>query len=309
MSAENILKKQTGVILGKNNWMKSVVGFLCVLTSFAIPFMLIYFSAAFLDDGFLKNNTVDFSEMNPLNAGICIASAVLSLIVFVMLLPVYTGYIRFIAGCRDSQSGDIEDIFYYFQKGKYLDTVQLNMIILIRKAVWFLVFSLPAVIMLYLASRFYEQRILWSICALWVGIFGFIGYLMVSRLYIMTQYLYVSDFNYKRERDIIKASSYMVRKNYGRIISLYLSYIIWGIFCFFVIPVVFVYPYFKHCALLSYSYIYDMENNNPDSIYYASNKPLGEFSVSTPVSLKKDVSENASEDISSEISSEAEPQE
>ena len=187
MSAENVLKKQTKVILGKNNWMKSVTGFLCVLTSLAIPFMLIYFSAAFLDDSFLKNNTVDFSEMNPVNAGICIVSAVLSLIVFVMLLPVYTGYIRFIAGCRNSQSGDIEDIFYYFQKGKYLDTVQLNMIILIRKAVWFLVFSLPAVIMLYLAAHFQEQRALWSICALWVGIFGLIGYLMVSRLYIMAQ--------------------------------------------------------------------------------------------------------------------------
>ena len=61
MSAENVLKKQTKVILGKNNWMKSVTGFLCVLTSLAIPFMLIYFSAAFLDDSFLKNNTVDFS--------------------------------------------------------------------------------------------------------------------------------------------------------------------------------------------------------------------------------------------------------
>ena len=163
MSAENVLKKQTKVILGKNNWMKSVTGFLCVLTSLAIPFMLIYFSAAFLDDSFLKNNTVDFSEINPVNAGICIAAAVLSLIVFVMLLPVYTGYIRFIAGCRSSQSGDIEDIFYYFQKGKYLDTVQLNMIIIIRKAVWFLIFSLPAVIMLYLAANFQELRTLWSI--------------------------------------------------------------------------------------------------------------------------------------------------
>lgn len=54
MSAENILKKQTKVILGKNNWMKSVVGFLCVLTSFAIPFILVYFSAAFLDDSVFK---------------------------------------------------------------------------------------------------------------------------------------------------------------------------------------------------------------------------------------------------------------
>ncbi len=300
MSAENVLKKHTKVILGKNNWMKSVTGFLCVLTSLAIPFMLIYFSAAFLDDSFLKNNTVDFSEMNPVNAGICIVSAVLSLIVFVMLLPVYTGYIRFIAGCRNSQSGDIEDIFYYFQKGKYLDTVQLNMIILIRKAVWFLVFSLPAVIMLYLAAHFQEQRALWSICALWVGIFGLIGYLMVSRLYIMAQYLYVADFNYKRERDIIKASSYMVRKNYGRIVSLYLSYILWGIFCFFVIPAVFVYPYFKHCAVLSYSYIYDMENSNPDSVYYASNKPVEEAAVNAPVSLEKAFSEAVSEETASE---------
>ena len=301
MSAENVLKKQTKVILGKNNWMKSVTGFLCVLTSLAIPFMLIYFSAAFLDDSFLKNNTVDFSEMNPVNAGICIVSAVLSLIVFVMLLPVYTGYIRFIAGCRNSQSGDIEDIFYYFQKGKYLDTVQLNMIILIRKTVWFLVLSLPAVFMLFLVAYFQEQRALWSICALWVGIFGLIGYLMVSRLYIMAQYLYVADFNYKRERDIIKASSYMARKNYGRIVSLYLSYILWGIFCFFVIPAVFVYPYFKHCAVLSYSYIYDMENSNPDSVYYASNKPLGEISVNAAVSLEKEFSETASEETVSEV--------
>ncbi len=300
MSAENVLKKQTRVILGKNNWIKSVVGFLCVLTSFAIPFMLVYFSAAFLDDSVLKDNSVDLSNVNVINLAVCITFAVLSLVVFVMLLPVYTGYVRFIAGCRDSQSGDIEDIFYYFQKGKYLDTVQLNMILLIRKAVWFLVFSVPAVVMLYLSHQFGEHKTLFSICALWVGIFGFAGYLMVSRLYIMTQYLYVSNFNYRRERDIINASSYMVRKNYGRIISLYLSYILWGVFCFFVIPIVFVYPYFKHCAVLSYSYIYDMENNNPDSIYYASNKPIEETAVNVPVSLEKDFSETVSSETVSE---------
>ena len=41
--------------------------------------------------------------------------------------------------------------------------------------------------------------------------------------------------------------------------------------CFFMIPLVFVYPYFKHTAILSYSYIYELEKSNPASPCYNTN--------------------------------------
>ena len=136
-----------------------------------------------------------------------------------------------------------------------------------------MLFSLPTVIILILSDNS-SYRTALQISAVWVGLGCFAGYFAVSRLYIMAEYLYVSDFHYHKESDITTASQYMVKKNMGKILGVYISYVGWLILCFFVIPIVFVYPYFKQTALLSQSYIYDIESNNPNSPYHHSDKPV-----------------------------------
>lgn len=265
MSAEATLKKQAKLILAKNNWIKSIVGFLCVLSVLSLFFIILNIASIFLSKDIITN---------PIELAINIVFSILGLVIFILLSPVYTGYIKFISNCRNSETGNIQDVFYYFQKNKYFDTVQLNLLLAVKKISFLILFFLPAAIVLLCAEFMPNFKIAFQICAVWLILGGLVAYCLVSRLYILTEYLYVSDFNYRKEREITKASVYIVKKNYSKIISLYVSFILWGALCFFAIPVVFVYPYFKHTSILSYSYIYDLENNNPQSPYYHSNYPI-----------------------------------
>lgn len=258
MNVESQLKKQAKIILAKNNWVKSITGFLFVLTVLGIMFVFVSIGSIFVDEGM---------EKTPLNIALCGGISLVGVVAVILLSPIYTGYVKFISECRYSDTGDIQNIFYYFKRSRYIDTVQINLLLLMRKGIWFIVCFLPAVTMLTCAEFIPQYKVVFQICAVWLGIGAALGYFLISRCYIMTQYLYVTDMKYRKESELIKASFYMVKKNYSRVISLYLSYIIWGLFCFFVLPVVFVYPYFKHSAVLSYSYIYDIEKKNLQSPY------------------------------------------
>ncbi len=259
MSVEKTLKNQARSILAKNNWQKSIVGFLCVCTVFGIIYSIIELSTMLITDDMLSK---------PLNMAIMIAVALLCGVGFILLTPIYTGYVRFIANSKNNETGDIQDIFYYFNKGRYIDTVQLNLCLFIRYAVLFILCALPVTACLILEGVMPNYWLAFEIGAVWTGIIGIVAYFMLSRFWVMTQYLYVADFDYRKESEIIKASSYVVKKNFGKILSLYISFILYGLLCFFVLPIVFVYPYFKHTTVLSYSYIYQMETKNPKSLYF-----------------------------------------
>ncbi|MGO5112641.1 hypothetical protein ACTQ3M_07170 [Oscillospiraceae bacterium LCP25S3_E10] len=273
MNTEASLKKQAKSILAQNNWVKSIVGGLCSMSVLGAFLIIFNFASMYLSEDILKK---------PTELGINIAISVAALVVFILLSPVYTGYIRFIARCKGQETGDIKDIFYYFQRGKYADTVQLNLLLTLKKIALVILFFIPAAAAITCGEFFTDIKTILQICAMWLLILGALGYFLVSRFYALTQYLYVSDFHYRKERELTKASSYIVRKNFGKIISVYISFIPWMLLCFFAIPAVMVYPYFKHTTVLSYSYIYELANENPQSPYYHSNYPLGESTDEAP---------------------------
>ena len=288
MTAEASLKKQAKSILAQNNWVKSIVGGLCSMSVLGAFLIIFNFASMYLSEDVLKK---------PVELGINIAISVAALVVFILLSPVYTGYIRFIAQCRGRETGDIKDVFYYFQRGKYADTVQLNLLLALKKTALVILFFIPAAAAITCGEFFKDIKTILQICAMWLLILGALGYFLISRFYSLAQYLYVSDFHYRKERELVRASSYIVRKNFSKIISVYISFIPWMLLCFFAIPAVMVYPYFKHTTVLSYSYIYELENENPQSPYYHSNYPLGENTDEVPTEDTARFTNNAVSDI------------
>lgn len=259
MSVEKTLKKQARDILAKNNWPKSILGFLCVCLVLGLIFSVVDLASAFITEDVLGD---------PVNIAIIAGVSLVGGIMFILLAPVYTGYMRFIANSKNNETGDVQDIFYYFKKGKYADTVQLNLCLFIRYAMLFIVLALPVAACLFFMKKLPDFELLFKISAVWLGIIAAVAYIAVSRFWVMTQYLYVADFDYRKESELLKASRYMVKKNFGKIVSLYFSFILYALLSFFVIPIIFVYPYFKHTTFLSYSYIYELEAANPQSPYF-----------------------------------------
>ena len=135
MTAEASLKKQAKSILAQNNWVKSIVGGLCSMSVLGAFLIIFNFASMYLSEDILKK---------PVELGINIAISVAALVVFILLSPVYTGYIRFIAQCRGRETGNIKDVFYYFQRGKYADTVQLNLLLTLKKTALVILFFIPA---------------------------------------------------------------------------------------------------------------------------------------------------------------------
>lgn len=263
MSIEATLKKQAKDILAKDNWAKSIVGFLCVLSVCGITLLVVDFTTLFMEDNILDK---------PVNIAIMTAIAMAGIVGFMLLSPFYTGYIKFIADSKNQKTGDVQSFIYYFDKTRYRDTLLLNLSLFVRYATLFILCALPVSACLVLMETMPQYETGFKIGALWTGIIGAVAFFMISRFYVMAQYLYVSNFDYIREKELIKASKYMITKNYGKVINLYISFIVYWILSFFMIPLVFVYPYFKHTAMLSYSYIYEMEKENPDSPYYKLNQ-------------------------------------
>ena len=256
MSVEATLKKQAREILAKDNWAKSIMGFLCVLSVFGITLLVVDLSTYLMTDDILSN---------PINIAIMVAISLVGVVGFVLLSPFYTGYIKFIAESKEQKTGDAQNFVYYFAKGRYLKTVLLNLTMLVRYAVLLIICVLPLAVFLVLMHEMPEYETGFKIGALWSGIVGAVVFFMISRFYVMVQYLYVSGFEYRKERELIKLSSRMIRKNFGKCLSLYISFIGYLLLCFFMIPIVFVYPYFKHTAILSYSYIYELEKSNTEN--------------------------------------------
>lgn len=258
MSIEATLKKQARSILAKDNWVKSIMGFLCVLSVYSITLLVIDLATYLITDDILSK---------PVNIAIMVGISLVGIIGFIMLSPFYTGYIRFIAECKEQKTGDVQNIIFYFKKKRYFQTVQLNLALIIRYAILFLLCAAPITALLVLMQTMPDYETGFKIGALWAGIVGAVVFVIFSRFYVMVQYLYVSGFEYRKEKELIKASRYMVKKNLGKIMSLYISFILYWLLCFFMIPLVFVYPYFKHTSILSYSYIYELEKSNTSSPY------------------------------------------
>ena len=259
MSIEATLKKQARDILAKDNWAKSILGFLCVLSVCGITLLVVDFSTLFMTDNIMDE---------PVNIIIMTAISLVGVIGFMLLSPFYTGYIKFISDSKNQKTGDVQSLIYYFDKKRYRNTLILNLSLLVRYATLFIICALPISVCLVFMETMPEYETGFKIGALWSGIIGGVAFFMISRFYVMVQYLYVSDFDYVKEKEIIKASKYMIKKNFGKVMNLYISFIIYWLLSFFMIPLVFVYPYFKHTAILSYSYIYEIEKQNPASPYY-----------------------------------------
>lgn len=265
-TVEATIKKQAREILAKNNWVKSIVGTLMVMSIVSIGILIFNGATLLLSEDILSDIV---------GLALNVFLSIVALVIFLFLSPLYTGYVRFVDKCKTRETGDINDFFYYFiDKATYMNTVHLNLLLALFYALMFIVCFAPAIVMLVLSKTDMGNQVVFQIVAVWLAIFGVIAFFIVSRFISMTTYLYVADVNYRKETDLIKASVYIVKRNISRVINLFISYLPWVVPCFFVLPLVFVYPYFKHSVVLSYSYIYDMENNNPSSQYFNSNIPL-----------------------------------
>lgn len=163
----------------------------------------------------------------------------------VLLSPFLNGFVR--VYYRNALSGemDLNDLFYYFGKYRYSRTLLLNLSFALRLLLPGLCFFLPvvfyAVICYQLNNGFYGS-VLYDDFYFILTVMSTTVLTLYSLKYFTVLTLYVEDGE-QRNKEIFRASKYIMSGQAGNAAKLIFSYTPWILLCLTVLPMLYVIPY------------------------------------------------------------------
>ena len=160
-----------------NNW---VVAIFSVLILFAVAYII-------LSIIIITSSLTEVFSANDVIAGNLISN--LSFIAFTLLSPLKNGFLKLFYNISTTGTSNLKDVFYFFNgTKKYTHTLLVNLYILGRAAINFLICMIPA----FVSTIFFENAVVFSIlCILGVVISLFLS----SKLYII-DFVYIDEENY-----------------------------------------------------------------------------------------------------------------
>lgn len=236
MSPQAIVRAQARKAL-QHNYAKAITALVAAL----LPLFLIDAAIVILICVFrlfsLEANTIDILNIAVIDPIVILLGVVLS--------PLMNGYIR--VYYRNALYGemDLKDLYYYFERGRYSRTLQLNLSMLLRLLLPAILFFLPLIvyeiISLNLKNGFYGS-VLYS---------DFYFLLAVLSTVILTLYSlkYFTVFTLNVENEelsvsaLFQSSKRIMSEHSGDAAKLIFSYTPWMLLCLSVLPLLYVVPY------------------------------------------------------------------
>ena len=273
MYAEYIIKKESRNHLSNNNWGKAVAVTVFVFSmQFAVLLLmdllslflqidiydnLDYFVSFISDFRFNQGALIEiFNRISVVNMiEYCVLTVLLVIILFFILCPISLGVSRFYYIVSKGESPSVAEIFYYFKNKKiYLRSLSCGINIGLRMLLWGIVCMLPGIITLFVSGTFTMAptidanlrlfALLLTILSNLFLIAGLVVYVVIILRYFLTPYVVIS-----REelgvKECINISFRMMKGYRTSVFKLYITFIPWLVACFFVLPLLYVVPYFS----------------------------------------------------------------
>lgn len=273
MYAEYIIKKESRNHLSNNNWGKAVAVTVFVFSmKFAVSLLmdllslflqidiydnLDYFVSFISDFRFNQGALIEiFNGISVVNMiEYCVLTVLLVIILFFILCPISLGVSRFYYFVSKGESPSVAEIFYYFKNKKnYLRSLSYWINIVLRMLLWGIVCMLPGIITLFVSGTFTMSptidanlrlfALLLTILSNLFLIAGSVIYFIIVLRYFLTSYIVISreDMEIK---ECINISFSSMKGHRTSVLKLYITFIPWLIACFFVLPLLYVVPYFS----------------------------------------------------------------
>lgn len=230
-----MLKKQALAYLSKNNWGTAICGFFLMI----LPFLLIILVSSTIIT--FMGIFTDIEKMNILTGSITLGIEFLSFVTFIMLTPVFTGYLRLCYNISKGKNSELSDVFYYFKGSLYGKCLGINIRIIARIAGYFIVFGIPA-LLLTTQATFTESGDILLILAVIYFIILLICTLFWSMKYTVIPCILFEDESLSAS-EIVKLGISFAKPRVGTINMLTLTFFPYFLLCFFVIPWIFVAPF------------------------------------------------------------------
>lgn len=242
MSKEKTIKAQASSALS-GNWVTAVAGLFFVFALGLIIYLCTQLAETIFgiwtEDGMLK-------EGGDTVFTVIISAAVLG---YVLISPVKNGFFKLCYNLSKGARADFGDLLYFFKRNNYIDTVEFNLLIAIRIIINILLALIPYFLIKAATIIFSVQLLttvtaneIFSVINIILFILGIIIGLFLSVRLLTAEFAYIefgNDF-----KTVFTASRAIVKSYKKDLNGLFYSFIAWISLCFFVLPAIYVIPYF-----------------------------------------------------------------
>lgn len=241
MSIEKTIKSQSRNSLA-DNWIPAAAGFLILFAAGIIAYLtteiLGYFGNIWTEDGLLKSG----AEI-PFTVSICCG-----VLAAVLISPLKNGFNKLCYNISVTGKADVQDLFYFFFRNKYIVTLEYNLITALKVILRILLGLIPYFIVKAMTLLFSIELLttvtandIFAAVEIILFILGIIAGLILSIPLLLSEFAYV-EFDgdlgktFSASRAIIKE----YRKSY---FTLFFSFTPWILLCYLVLPAFYVFPY------------------------------------------------------------------
>lgn len=237
MKTERTIRAQARESL-KGNWTAAVSGVFVILV-FILIFEVV-FELLCLLTGVFEGEKIKSGCEVPLRIILC----------FVFLLtfaatPVKNGYYRLCYNIACGRSDGLRDVFYFFSGIKiYLKTLKFNLIILLYKALYFIISFIPyfalAAIKAIINNPSADYKNFIDICDTVILCFCVTLFILITVRLVIPEFVFTDNC----EADVFTISKSISKNHLGDYYKLIFTFLPWLLSCLFVIPGLYVIPYF-----------------------------------------------------------------
>jgi len=235
MRTEKIIRSQAKESL-KGNWTSAVAGFFLLFAAFLIVQAL--FELLLSVTGVLSGEEV--------NKGSETKVLIISIVTFFLafaLTPFKNGFIRLCYNIALGRSDGLRDVFYFFSRiNLYVKALQFNIMMALRFVLYFFVALIPYILCLITDIIFFttSENIAMTIIA---NVLLYLGIIAAS-FYSVRLFAYDFAFVDNCEANPYRTANVILKNHSGDYYKLAFSFIFWILSCFFVLPALYVIPYF-----------------------------------------------------------------
>lgn len=237
MSAEKVIKKQARDAL-KHNYPKAIIAMVVAL----LPVYMIDGATTVISCSFIKLFADNDTMRDALIYGIGYSA---EFILGFLFSPVINGFIRAFYRNGYTQDMDLKDLFHYFEGGRYMKTLGLNIRFILRMLIPVLLLYLPLIIYEIICSSvggdFYGSIVYRDFFFL-LSVLSAITTTLYSLKYFTVFTVCVENEDLSPQQ-VFNYSKYIMKNNTGSAAKLIFSFTPWLLLCLLILPMLYVIPY------------------------------------------------------------------
>lgn len=251
MGAEKVIRQQARQSLSQDNWGKAVSAVIFTACSVLVA-QAVGSVASLLGSSFPELAKEPLANAGALSAFVLIQ--LLSIVILFAFSPMLIGTVSFFNALAKGEKAEFSMVYSWFSDTqRYLRAVMFCLQLTVRYLLWTFICLLPMAFFLPLltSGQFDFSPAVHNSLLLVFGIYivaAVLFWITATAKYFLAPYLFIDHPELSIQACISTSVLYM-RGNRLKYVRLFLSFLPWFLLCFFVVPALYVVPYFlASCA-------------------------------------------------------------